>query len=355
MLGLAKWIAPSFKSTFVSFSEGGCCRDFLREVRGCGFEGIGLRHDTPRFLAALKELRDLLPRVETDILCCHGYKANLLGWLAARRLGIPVVSISHGWTGESLQVRSYELLDRLIMRRVDRVVPVSAAQAKKVQRAGISPDKTVVIRNAIQAEPFGQTDSVYRDRLRDLFVEDHRWIVGAAGRLSPEKGFDVLIDAAAEVTSKNSRVGFVVFGDGALRERLLERIRQRGLERSFVLAGFHSDLDRYLPHLDLFALSSFTEGLPVVVLEAFAAGVPVVATRVGGVPEVVEHGVNGFCVESGRPEELARGILDVLTDEALRCTMGQTGRKRVVEEFTFDRLAKQYQRLFEDLVAPCPN
>ncbi len=355
MLGLAQALAPRYESTFVSFSETGLCRDLLEHVQDAGFQGVSLRHDTPRLLAAHGELLTVLREVNADLLCCHGYKANLVGLPAARRLRMPIVSVSHGWTGESLRVRLYEAIDRRVLRRMDRVVCVSSGQAGRVLGCGVASEKCRVIRNAIRIDRVEEPKPEYRDHLADLFPVRPRWIVGAAGRLSPEKGFEVLVDAAADVVSKNSQVGFVIFGDGVLRERLRERISQRGLDRSFILAGFRSDLDSYLPHLDLFALSSFTEGLPVVVLEAFAAGVAVVATRVGGVPEVVDHGVNGLCVESGSPEELAHGILDVLTDETLRCTMGQSGRKRVVEEFTFDRLAKQYQHLFEDIVAPCPN
>ena len=106
-------------------------------------------------------------------------------------------------------------------------------------------------------------------------------IVGAAGRLSPEKGFDVLIEAAARVIDLDPTVGFVLFGDGPCKPALMEQIGSLGLTGSVVLAGFRNDLDRFIPQLDLFVLPSYTEGLPNVVLEACAAGVPVVATAVG--------------------------------------------------------------------------
>ena len=355
ILGLAKSLPARFQSTLVSFSEDGLCGEFLEATRGAGFEAIQLRHDTPRLIGALNELIGLLRSVPADLLCCHGYKANLLGWLAARRLGIPVVSVSHGWTGETLRVRLYDALDRRVVRRMDKVVSVSEGQAEKLRRAGVSPHKTVVIRNGVDAERFTRPDPVYRDALISLFPSKCDVIVGAAGRLSPEKGFEILIDAAATVVRDKPHVGFVVFGEGALRSALAERIERRGLQGSFVLAGFRADLENYVPHFDLFALSSFTEGLPVAVLEAFAAGVPVVATAVGGVPEVVEHGVNGYCIEPGSPEALARKIVEVLANDRLRRRMGRNGRTRVMNEFTFDVMAKRYQRLFEELVVPCPN
>src|SRR5262249_61331736 len=107
---------------------------------------------------------------------------------------------------------------------------------------------------------------------------------GAAGRLSREKGFDQFIDAAALVRRQHPDTGFVLFGDGPLRERLAKRVAERELDGAFVLAGFRADVERFLPFLDVAVLSSHTEGLPVVVLEAMAARVPVVATAVGGTP-----------------------------------------------------------------------
>jgi glycosyltransferase involved in cell wall biosynthesis len=173
--------------------------------------------------------------------------------------------------------------------------------------------------------------------------------VGAAGRLSPEKGFDRLIAAAGAVTRAEPDTGFVVFGDGPLRGALAAQIAERGLQDRFVLAGFRTDLQRLLPQLDLAVLSSLTEGLPVVLLEALAAGVPAVSTAVGGVPEVIEDGVHGYLVPPNDPGALARRILDALRDDAARRAMGERGRQRVREQFTFATQSVPYQRLFERL------
>jgi glycosyltransferase involved in cell wall biosynthesis len=207
-----------------------------------------------------------------------------------------------------------------------------------------------VIRNAIRTQPFDHPDPGYRKLLRDFFPQPPRTIIGAAGRFSPEKGFDQLVDAAALVVQADPDVGFVVFGDGPLREDLVRKIAEKGLESKFILAGFRTDLERFLPHLDLLALSSFTEGLPVVVLEAFAAGVPVVATAVGGTPEVVTQGETGYLVPPGQPPELARQILQLVPDDVGRKKMGLRGRERVKEHFTFEAQSLQYQQLFEELV-----
>jgi glycosyltransferase involved in cell wall biosynthesis len=352
MLGLAQALPSEFDSVFVSFCEGGLCRDFLHTVEQRGYQGFELSHDTPRLGAAVRDLVAVLRQCEASVLCCHGYKADLLGRMAARRLGISVLAVAHGWTGESRRVRVYERLDRFGLRWMDAVVCVSHAQAEKVRRAGVAPERIHVIHDAIDSNRFGGRDPAAVSELRGLFGSPPRLLVGAAGRLSPEKGFQVLVRAASLVVRDNPSVGFVLFGEGAQRQALMEQLAARQLEGRFVLTGFRADLDRFLPHLDLLVLPSFTEGLPNIVLESFAAGVPVVATAVGGTPELVEEGVNGRLVPPGDPQALAEGIRALLADEKTRQRLGEQGRRRVSEQFTFAAQRASYQQLFARLCGP---
>ena len=349
ILGLCRALADGDRTTILSFAEGGRCRAFLTESRRQGVDAVEVENDTPRFRAAISDLASCLERRKADVLLCHGYKANVLGRPAARRVGLPAVAVSRGWTGESWRVRLYESIDRFHLRWMDRVVCVSEAQAVKARRAGASPGRVRVIYNAVDPERFFDLDALCRAELLRCFPTTPRRIVGAAGRLSPEKGFDVLVRAAGRVVRRDPSVGFIVFGDGACRTRLRRQIQAGGLTDRFVLAGFRSDLDRFLPNFDLLALPSFTEGMPNVVLEAFAAGVPVVSTAVGGAPEVVEDGVSGFLVPAGDAAALADRISAALeTEERLR-DMGMHGRERVHDQFTFAVQARAYRRLFEEL------
>jgi glycosyltransferase involved in cell wall biosynthesis len=352
MLELGRELHESCRSVYVSFLEEQRCWDFVHEARRQGFASHAVKRDTPRLLAALAELTALLRDVRADLLCCHGYKANLLGLLAARRVGIPIISVSHGWTGESLRVRLFEALDRRVLRRMDRVVCVSEAQARKVRRAGVPDAKVRVICDAVRGERFAEARPEYRRKLEEMFPRRPRLIVGAAGRLSPEKGFQHLVDAAGRVAKEDPSIGFVLFGDGPLRSALAQRIDALGLDGAFRLAGFSPDLDLYYPQFDLFVLPSFTEGLPNVVLEAFAAGVPVVATAVGGTPEVVEDGVNGRLVAPGDAAALARRIAETLADDDRRRVMGLRGQATVHARFSFARQARRYESLFGELVSP---
>ena len=351
VLGLARALPPGYRTTFLSFAERGLARPLLDLARQQGFESVELRENFPRLHRAAAEIAGHLKRLRADVLCTSCYKPDLVGWLAARKAGVPVVAIAHGWTGATRRVKVYETLDAFLMRWFGAVACVSEAVAARVRRAGVPARKVVIIRNALDTTPYDEPFPDARANVELFFSAPPRRIVGAVGRLSPEKGFDVLIDAAAIVLRQIDDVGFVLFGDGPLRAELEARVRAKGLEGRFVLAGFRNDLERHLPGLDLVASSSHTEGLPVALLEAQAAGVAVVATAVGGTPEAVLDGRTGLLVPPADPGALAASISSALADDERRQQMGRLGRQRVRDEFTFAAQAARYAELFERLAA----
>ena len=350
MLEVARALAEGYTSLFLLFDESGRHRVFSDQIEQCGLSAVVLKQHLPHLGAMVREAAGVLRQQSIDVLCCHGYKADLVGVLAGRRVGIPVLAIAHGWTAQNFKVRVYEALDRYGMRWMDRVICVSQGQAVKVRRAGVPEPRIRVIRNAIRPDEFLEVDPAYRDKLRSLFPFEPVRIVGAAGRLSAEKGFSVLVAAAAIVARSRPDVGFVVFGDGAERESLTRQIHAEGLEERFILGGFRNDVGRFYAHMDVNVLPSFTEGLPCAALEAYAAGVPVVATAVGGNPEVVTDGVDGYLVPPGNPEALAARLLDMLADEDRRREMGQRGRQRVLEHFTVSVQEAAYRRVYDEVV-----
>jgi glycosyltransferase involved in cell wall biosynthesis len=305
--------------------------------------------------SAVAELSAELARLGAQMLCCHGYKANLLGRIACRRLGIAAVAVARGWTGESLKVRFYEMLDRIHLRFMDHVVCVSEAQATKVRRLGVPSKRVSVIANAVDLDRFADPDPLYRNKLLRAFRQPVAAIVGAAGRLSPEKGFDVFVKAASIVHRTDPKVGFVLFGTGPCKDRLAEQIKTLGLSGSFAMNGFRPDLDRFVPFFDLLVLPSHTEGLPNVVLEGLAAGVPVVATAVGGTPEIITDESNGYLVPRGSPDALAAKIVAALASPERLREVSARGRETVSKRFTFSEQARQYQRLLEAIVNATAN
>ena len=351
MLGLAEALPPHVETRFLSFAEGGRGVEFPAVARGRGFPARTLTHDTPHLRAAVREVAAELRESSADVLLCHGYKANILGRLAARRVGIPAVAVSRGWTWEGRKMRAYTQLDKWHLRLMDHVVSVSEGQAAKV-RACVPTGRMTTIRNSARLTAFTEPDVSDCAKLLSQFAPSDgiERVVIAAGRLSPEKGFGVLIDAAARVCADNPAVGFVLFGEGDERAALEAQVAARGLTRRFRMPGFTPDLDRTLPWADVVVLSSFTEGLPNVLLEASAAGVPVVGTAVGGVPEVIADGETGYVVPPRDPATLAAKLTRLLGDRDLRRAMGDAGRRRMQSQFTFESQADGYLQLFDRLL-----
>jgi len=350
MLGLAASLPSEYRSVFLSFSEQGQCRPLLTEARRLGLEAVELEQNFPHVLRSAREIAGHLRRLGAELICASGYKPDIVGSMAARMAGVPLISIAHGWTGATWRVRLYEKVDRRVMRRADRTVCVSARQAERARSAGVPSERVVVIHNAIEVDRAHEASPRYRDRLQSLFPRTPELIVGAAGRLSPEKGFCHFVDAAEIVARTHPRVGFVLFGEGPLRDDIAEQIRARGLSQQFVLPGFRSDLAEFLPHLDLLVLPSLTEGLPVIVLEAFAAGVPVVATAVGGTPEVVVDGRCGYLVRASSADALAARICDLVARPAMRAEMGAYAREHVAAHFSRRQQSLAYQAVFDEVL-----
>jgi glycosyltransferase involved in cell wall biosynthesis len=349
-LGLACALPSDVRTTFLSFAERGLARPFLDRARAGGFEAIELKENFPHLGRAIREVAELLRRLDADLLCCSGYKPDLIGWRAARVAGIPVVGIAHGWTSVTPRVRLYEAVDRLVLRWFDGVVCVSRSQADRVRRWGVPARLLHVILNSIDPTPFNSPPPDAREVVRRFFPHPPRLVVGAAGRLSPEKGFDLLIAAAAEIVRRHPDVGFLICGDGPSRPQLAGQIAALGLQEKVVLAGFRGDLERLVPGWDLSVLSSRTEGLPVAVLEALAAGVPVVATAVGGTPEAVADGTDGFLIPRDDVRTLTARISELLADDDRRRAMGRQGWDKIRREWTFAVRACRYQALFEQVL-----
>lgn len=349
MLGLAEALRGRAETSFLSFGEHGKCAAFLAEVCQQGFAGQQVPHDTPHFLAALHDIEHYLRRSKPDVLLCHGYKADLIGRRAAQHVGVPVIAVSRGWTAETWRVRLYEALDRHDLPMALHVVAVSAAQADQVRAAGVPGSHITVIHNAARLDAFPPPSAEGRARLAAIAATPGEHIVVTAARLSPEKGIHVLIDAARRIMDVMPGARFIVFGEGAERDRLEWIIEENGLCDAFALPGFRADLDELLPNADLAVLPSYTEGLPNVVLEASAAGVPVIATAVGGTPECIINHETGLLIPAGQPEPLVASITSLLRDPEKRQRMGNAGRDYVRDEFSFAQQANAYLKLFARL------
>jgi glycosyltransferase involved in cell wall biosynthesis len=314
--------------------------------------GIHGRHD----VAAFTQLVRLMRRTRPHIVHTHTAKAGTLGRLAAWVAGVPMVV--HTYHGHVLRgyfppakTRVFAAIERVLARRTDRLLAVSETVRTDLLDMGIGcPQRFVLMPLGLDLEPYiGCVSS--RGALRtELGLAGDTPLVGIVARLVHIKAHEVFLEAAARVVRVLPGCGFLIVGDGERRAELHDRVVALGLDRQVRFLGWRRDLERIYADLDLVALTSRNEGLPVSLIEAMAAGCAVVATRVGGVPDLVEDGVTGVLVPSGHPVALAEAMTALLRDPVRRQAFGQAGQKRVAPMFGADRLLRDMARLYSELL-----
>ena len=284
-----------------------------------------------------------------DLLHTHGYKGNILLGLLPRPLRrMPIVSSLHGYTvvnGLS-KMRLYEWLDAISMRFVDQVVLVNSAMRDHPRLKNIPVDFKVV-NNGIPVsngapKAMKNIDPDILDFCRSGFT------IGAVGRLSKEKGFDILLHAFSKAVVHNTDLKLIIIGEGKQRSILEEMIATLGISEKVMLTGFRPAAKNYFPTMKTLVIPSFTEGLPMVALEAMHAGLPIIATRVGGLPEVLEDGRAGMLVEKGSTEMLSRAIVKMANDPSLCKEYAYRGKKRVAENFSSAAMADSYLKIYNN-------
>lgn len=289
----------------------------------------------------------LCRQLEPDAVHTHGYRSDIVASGAARARRIPTVTTVHGFTGGDLKNRLYERLQQRSFRRFDAVVAVSMPLAQRLSEQGVRPERLHLLPNAYAATEPPCTRTAARARLG---VAPDGVRIGWVGRLSPEKGADVLVDALAYLRQP-AGVPVSVLGEGAEGTTLRARAAEREVGERITWHGTVPNARRLLPAFDVLVLSSRTEGTPMVVLEAMAAGVPIVATSVGGVPNVLSPR-EALLVQPDDPAALACAIETVLADPASAITRARAARCRLDTEFALAPWLTRYEAIYRQLPHP---
>lgn len=268
----------------------------------------------------IARVRQTIDRIQPDIVQTHNIKSHALVARVHAACGRPWLAFHHGYTDVDFKDRLYRRIDRLALRSADMVVTPCAAFAHDLTEVGVDPRRIVVVHNAVSP----RTLPPRADARHALGLEGAR-VVLSVGRLSREKGHDVLVDACATLDPSVRRdVIVVIAGEGPERRRLEARAAAAGV--TLRCDGFQADVAPYYAAADLFVLPSRSEGSPNALLEALAAGCPIVASRVGGVPEIVQHGVSARLVVPDRPLQLREAIEHVLRRREVAADLAASGR-----------------------------
>lgn len=276
------------------------------------------------------ELRRHLDEVRPTIVHSHGYRADIVSFLATRARGVRLVSTAHGFAAVDWKTRLNGHLDRRTLRRFDAVLAVAPTIRDVLVADGVPAGRIHVVHNGLDIEVPAGSHADFRARL-GLRPADE--VVGTVGRLSAEKAHADLLRAVAMVGQHRPSAVLVMVGDGPLRGSLEELTRELHLEARVRFLGEREDVHEILRAFDLFALPSRTEGCPIVLIEAMAHGLPIVATRVGAIPEMTRDGEEARLVEPGEPAALARAIESLLDDSATRARLGQAAQARYAARF----------------------
>jgi glycosyltransferase involved in cell wall biosynthesis len=323
--------------------NGDHAKPWIDSLRSEGVEVIPLSLPGRRYFRERAAVAAMCRELQPSVVHSHGYRADVVGAAGARAVGIPIVSTVHGFTGGGLKKRIYESLHCRALRGFDAVVSVSMPLAEQLSIAGIPRERLHIIPNAYG----GGTEFAAPDEARKaLGIPAGVPHVGWIGRLGREKGADVLVDALRGLAERDLVVSFV--GDGRERRTLERLVATHGLDRVVRFHGMVPNAARLVRAFDVVVLSSRTEGTPIVLLEAMAAGVPVIASRVGGIPDVVTER-EALLVPPEQPDLLASALAAVLRAPRSAAARAARARLRLAAVGAVEPWLDRHEALYRDV------
>lgn len=317
-------------------------------------------------LKALKEILEYIKKEKPDIVHLNSTKAGILGTLACYLSHFWIkqpktIYTVHGWAFLEPISNSKRLFylwaEKISAKFRDCLIVLSEKEKDITLEKRLShPSKINVIPHGID---YNSMSFFIKEKARNILsehikfnLEDGDLIIGTVANLYPTKGLEFLIKAAKDIPKNynNRRIIFIVIGEGSERKRLETLIKHYGLENSFFLAGSIPEAYKIFWALDIFVLPSVKEGLPYVILESMFAGLPIVATRVGGIPEVLEHGVSGILIQSQNPDTLKNAILELVANPKKRQLLGEQAKEKAILNYTLDKCLFQTINLYKKLL-----
>jgi glycosyltransferase involved in cell wall biosynthesis len=305
---------------------------YLTRMLERGIRAREIRCGRRKYLAEVTALEKELRTVDARVIHTHGYHSDLVGYFAARRVNVPIVATVHGYIRRSLKEHLYNVADRFILRRFDGAISVSPAIAELLVQSGIDKNKVHIVPNGLSA-PSQQLSRA--DARKKLGLPLDGPAIGWIGRLSPEKGADLLIEA---VVAGNVKADVAIIGEGPELPRLQQMISALPAEtrQRIHLAGYQTNAAGLLAAFDALAVSSRSEGTPMVILEAVAADVPVVSFEVGGIPDLLTQDIASLA-PAGDVNALGAALAEVVADAFKARRKAARARAELVDVLSADR------------------
>lgn len=326
-----------FSVIVVALTCGGPVEDELRRE---GVDVRVVRRDAKFGPGDLLRLITLIRKERVDIVHTHLQNADILAGLAAKACGVMQVSTFHGIAHDPGLAGRLKTWLRVILP--DRIIAVSGATARAcIDEFGARRDRVSIVYNGLDSDSF--FPAVRRERKNEV-------VLATVGRLEEEKGNAFFLEALAEVKRRLPNAVGIIIGDGSLKAELERMAGELGLKEAVRFLGARNDVPDLLRIADIVVIPSLTEGFSLVALEAMACGKPVIATRVGGIPELIDDGTNGILVPARDSRELAHAIIKLAGDLALSEKMGSQGRAKVIEQFSLEKMVRGIERVYVSMI-----
>ena len=301
-------------------------------------------------LKPIKKLLGYVNKNKIELIHTHLIEADMYGFITKlMNPKIKLICTKHD-TNEFRRKIFWRLINKLFSLNVNQVLAVSKSVKEFITKYEfIPPQKIKVLYNGINTNKFKISEDTKKLK-QEFKLKDKDFIIGIAGRLIKQKGHRYLFKAIATLKDKIPGIKLLIVGDGEIRKELEEYVHKLNIEREVIFLGFRKDMPALYSLMDVFCLPSEFEGFGVVLIEAMACEKPVVATKVGGVPEVVLDGETGILVPPKNPDALAQAILKLLTNPVLSKGMGQAGRIRVEKYFAIGRMVKETEKVYNNFI-----
>ena len=316
------------------------------------------RNPNLRDIAMYRQLVKHFQECKYDIVHTHSSKAGVLGRLAARKAGVPIVIHTiHGLPFHEYQSaitrRFYIHMERRAGRACDKIISVADTMTRKALGSGIgNPELFTTIYSGMELDLFLDSEK-YRSPVRnELGIADDEIVIGKIARLFYLKGHKYVFEAALKVLKEFPNTRFLLLHDGILRKQFERILKQMGIRERFIFAGLvpPTDIPKYIAAMDILVHTSLREGLARTLPQAMACGKPVVSFDIDGAPEVVKNGETGYLVKPKDSKGLAETLLNLMRDEALRKKMGENGRRLVDPIFRKEYMVEKIHELYQELL-----
>ena len=358
LLSLVKKLNGNRYDVMVAYlkGEGRLAGDF----RNAGIKVFDLKMENRMDLGAVICLYRLLKREKVRVLHTHLIQADICGFLAGKMAGVPVIISTKHNPDEFRKRHSIPVwLDGIFANRSDRIIAVSnAVRDFLIKWERISEDKFTVIHNGIELEEFTSLEKKHEPfsranntditaKKKELGIDSSSQVVGTVGRLDEQKGHKFFLEAIPEILKRVHRVKFLIVGDGPLRGKLEKLSEKLEIRQNVIFTGIRHDIQDILAIMDVFVLPSIFEGFGIVLLEAMAMKKAIVASRIGGIPEIVDDGLTGILVEPANPSEIANSIIILLKNPEKAHEIGDAGKTAVEKRFTANAMAKKVEEVYD--------